>query len=83
MSAGPTLKLCVLFEHEIRAAAKALRALNDAETEEQFRARVQPAIDLALAALYHAADDEMALIVTAAPKAKPAKFAVVPPEPGK
>lgn len=70
MSEAVTTRVCFLLEHEIRAAAKALRRAGDlfdessSATPEERRDALFEALNTALAALYHASNDESALVLT-------------------
>ena len=74
MSGEVNCRLTVLWEHELRAAAKALRRareLIEARGDEPLGAECTEALWAALesahVALYHAAEDDRAIVISAVP----------------
>ena len=60
-------KLCILWEQEIRAAAKALAALQEEGiSDDEYRDRAVRALNACLVALHHVDDDAAVVMVAAA-----------------
>lgn len=67
MSEPFTLKICVIWEEEIRLAARLLQKMQEA-SEEDFPAAAKAALNACLAALYGLKDEHSAVIMSADPK---------------
>lgn len=72
MAATAQYKVVVMWEHEVRAAAKALAHLSrvyddESSTEDQRRDALKDALNAAIAALAQADDDGAALVISVLP----------------
>lgn len=72
MAATAQYKVVVMWEHEVRVAAKALAHLSrvyddESSTEDQRRDALKDALNAAIAALAQADDDGAALVISVLP----------------
>ena len=62
-----TIKLLVIWEHEIRLAAKLLKIASEHVGEADYPDKLADAINATVAALYGAHDEKYSLVLSSAP----------------
>jgi hypothetical protein len=65
MSDTANIRICILWENELKAASKALRAFADKQEDESSNKLLQQAVSACLAALWNI-DDDCALAIIGA-----------------
>jgi hypothetical protein len=66
MSDSAKVQLCIVWEDELRTAAKLLRAMEDAETDDDYQVAASHALRACCTALWGVADDHCLVMLGAA-----------------